>query len=135
MTLADWLTRSVFNHRARVRFHDQKSFFYFVVKIHKNFCISTFYADNTRALLFFHENFCKNNSTIVFPPHKKMNAKIFINFDNKIKNDFWSRDRTSTLWVKAEHVSQSAMSQTRKIPWYGTRFEALGELSWLTTFF
>ena len=42
-----------------------------------------------------------------------------MNFDNKIKNDFWARDRTRALWVKAEHVSQSAMGQTMPAQWEG----------------
>jgi hypothetical protein len=41
-----------------------------------------------------------------------------MNFDQN-KNDFWARDRTRALWVKAKHVSQSAMGQTPKpMIWY-----------------
>jgi alpha-mannosidase len=43
------------------------------------------------------------------------------------KKDFWARDWTYTLWVKAEHVSHSAMGQIPKTPWYGTRFEERAE--------
>ena len=61
------------------------------------------------ALLFLHENFWKNwkkrfkrflkvfienNSAIVFPAQKYRYEKIFMNFDNKIKNDFWAQDPT-----------------------------------------
>jgi hypothetical protein len=73
------------------------------------------------ALLFFHEIFWKNrnnrkisknlklsfqflqkfswenNSAIIIFPHKNVDAKIFMNFDNKIKNDFWARDRIYDL--------------------------------------
>ena len=38
-------------------------------------------------------------------------SKIFMNFDNKIQNDFWARDRTRALWAKSKRVSHSDMGQ------------------------
>ena len=57
--MADWLTCSAFTHRARVRSRAQKSFFILLSKFMKIFAYPHFYAGNTMALLFFHENFWK----------------------------------------------------------------------------
>jgi hypothetical protein len=65
--MTDWLKHLALTHRVRVRSRAQKSF-YFVVKIHENFCISTFLCWNTMALTFFHENF--PIKTIFIPPQK-----------------------------------------------------------------
>ena len=56
LPMADWLTCSAFTHRARVRSCAQKSFFILLSKFMKIFAYPHFYAGNTMALLFFHEN-------------------------------------------------------------------------------
>jgi hypothetical protein len=120
--------------------------FYFVVKIHENFFYIHIFMWGTQMRYYFFMKTCgkiekfefsnfslKDNNSIVSPASNGY-AKILMNFDNKIKNDFRARDRTRALWVKAENLSQSDMGQTPKTPWYGTRFEALGELSRLVNF-
>ena len=58
--MTEWLTRSAFTQKARVRSRAQSQFFILLSKVIKIFAYPYFYAGNTMALLFFHENFWKN---------------------------------------------------------------------------
>ena len=61
-----------------------------------------------------------------------MNMQKFLwNLDNF---NFEVEFEPTTYKPQICHFSYSAMGKTHKIPWYGTRFEALGELSQLKIF-
>src|SRR4051794_39638391 len=55
LPMAEWLKRSAFTQKARVRSRTKKSFFILLSKAIKIFTYPYFYTENTMALLFFHE--------------------------------------------------------------------------------
>src|SRR4051812_44336195 len=76
LPMAKWLKRSALTHRAQVRSHAQKSFFISFPKFIKIFAYPCFYAENTMAILFFHENFWKNRKYIFFVFFKSFHERI-----------------------------------------------------------